>query len=600
LALYEVTGCGLCAEEIATLFASDGFMVLNDYVHDAKLAAAMETVASTIRHAPPGKWASSSVGLQHRLRTAHTEALVAEPLLRSSVSFVDTEVLRQYLQYLREGKAETRGMMNEEIQERLTRRLPRHDGVPAMLRDPMYDILLQALAQSPREVSQEVLPLALGHGIECVGITYPSLSHEGTVLAVQQALMKYEQGDYTEAQRAKTRRMIRWLSHNCLAEGVDNGIVPMESVWPSTSSSSVNPLLEGKSHHAATDCCFTYAVALGQLPTVSATSLATARVDEQDAAKTNLEAMVALAGAPSTVLHYLQDSRRLPDGLSDVSLLPSHAQLREVVERDGDDTASPTLFVRLEERGTMSCSHCGAMGHTWHVCTQYITASRPQVGALPPAPVRRPLLTSAEDELTISTHEVVDTVAEAAHYLQLHADGSVMPPNETLAIPNYAPTTPLNIHSIRREQAKPAMHRRALRCGYCSGRHHITQCPRLSDDSNTAERDAVVDERTLEDNKHELFCICCGERGHLYQKCPRIPEGLHPSSHCPICRLAVHKIRHSPQQCPRRASIPSGYTASGVPQKYIQEGDAARRSMSRRLPRRRGSMLMADTFVDQR
>ncbi|CAJ1035558.1 hypothetical protein Q4I32_007153 [Leishmania shawi] len=197
-----------------------------------------------------------------------------------------------------------------------------------------------------------------------------------------------------------------------------------------------------------------------------------------------------------------------------------------------------------------------------------------------------------------------------------------------IAVPNVAATHRFKAsHVLLSESRKPALHRRVMRCVYCGGRHHVTVCPTLrSQDSESEARRVHAAAGAL-----PFFCIKCGQTGHLYTLCRDIPAGLHHATHCPICLQTRTSASHDPVHCPRRVSVPEGYRLNGIPEakdsqtqhepsswrpsarsQRHSEGtipltaDRQRCHDSRHVGgasyrrRRRGSVLIADSYVDSK
>jgi hypothetical protein len=207
-----------------------------------------------------------------------------------------------------------------------------------------------------------------------------------------------------------------------------------------------------------------------------------------------------------------------------------------------------------------------------------------------------------DDQAAASAHRREQRAHALAGYVDDHSLSSASSSSVIVPVPNVAATQQYKAaHVLRSESRKPAVHRRTLRCVYCGGHHHITTCPKLQthDGESALEHDAGAYEAAA-GAKPPLFCIKCGEEGHIYRDCPRLPTGLHPATHCPICLQPRTASSHDPQHCPQRVSVPTGYALSGVP---LLAGER-RRGINApgggfvRPRRRRGSVLIADSFVD--
>ncbi|KPI86046.1 hypothetical protein ABL78_4884 [Leptomonas seymouri] len=196
-------------------------------------------------------------------------------------------------------------------------------------------------------------------------------------------------------------------------------------------------------------------------------------------------------------------------------------------------------------------------------------------------------------------------------------------------VSNMAVTQQFKAAHVRRsESLKPAMHRRTVRCVYCGGYHHVTACPKLkAQDGELASEKASSASFSATAAVLPLFCIKCGGKGHVFMDCPQVPDALNPARYCPICCQQRKDGSHDPMHCPQRVPVPTGYSLSGHPRggssssSATDEGIESRarpprggRSAGevgwsgsrRRSPsssfasprRRRGSVLIADSFVD--
>ncbi|RNF19715.1 uncharacterized protein Tco025E_04030 [Trypanosoma conorhini] len=243
----------------------------------------------------------------------------------------------------------------------------------------------------------------------------------------------------------------------------------------------------------------------------------------------------------------------------------------------------PTV-VRREECGELGCAYCGARGHAWSACPAGVPLLPSAAGAAVEG--------DAKGGKRIADDALLTTVDDVAAALE-DAAGQQGEAN-VISIPTVAPTQTFNPHAWRRYHQRPALHQRRLRCAYCSGQHHITQCPRLSGaEAGARPGDTLLDAEQLRTNADKLFCIKCGKRGHLYDRCPAVPRGLHTATHCPICLQPHRKIQHDPVHCPRRVTPPPDYLASGVPAGFVRSGRDRRKSAARHG----GGALLADSFL---
>lgn len=267
---------------------------------------------------------------------------------------------------------------------------------------------------------------------------------------------------------------------------------------------------------------------------------------------------------------------------------------------------------RSEEVSELVCVYCGASGHVWSVCPQGPplfpgTAKSDDSSCEKVNKNNLMSLTAAslsnESAVITTLDEVVDAIAAGND--SPHGDAGIV------SIPNVAPTQEFNPHAWRRNEQRPKLHRSRARCAYCSGKHHISQCPKLpGGDSVDGEvpcddQTVRIDREQIRANAESLFCIKCGEYGHLYTKCTRIPEGLHTAVNCPICLLSLRKVHHSPSQCPRRVTAPQDYSSSGLPMRLLRNGSDGERhkKMSGYVKKRGGkgsAVLLSDSFLSQK
>ncbi|CBZ30074.1 conserved hypothetical protein [Leishmania mexicana MHOM/GT/2001/U1103] len=376
------------------------------------------------------------------------------------------------------------------------------------------------------------------------------------------------------------------------------------------------------------------------------------------------------------------ESRRVSNGGGHAAA-PSRETLREHVR------LRVRVFLRVEELAELRCAYCGGVGHTWQHCVARVaeavavveddglvakslplpennagTAVGLPVSEPPPAPLGTSVMDS---EVITSTDDAAAALAEQANALRRHrqqqqqhvarigcgdvASASLLASSASfavdaplIAVPNVAATHRYKAdHALRSESRKPAVHRRVMRCVYCGGRHHVTACPMLrAQDSESEARRADAAAATspgstpsLSSAHHSgspLFCIKCGQSGHLYTRCREVPVDLHHATHCPICLQPRTSASHDPAHCPRRVPVPDGYRLNGIPggeegstqrdaspwqslsQPRAHSDDGCRPATADGQPwrgsthvggvsrrhRRRASVLIADSFVDSR
>ncbi|EKF26658.1 hypothetical protein MOQ_009641 [Trypanosoma cruzi marinkellei] len=259
----------------------------------------------------------------------------------------------------------------------------------------------------------------------------------------------------------------------------------------------------------------------------------------------------------------------------------------------------PSTIVRREECGELGCAYCGARGHVWSTCPEgvplisneaatNVEGEKSKKGITQVNSVIEPEKSNLErkglDDILLTT---VDDVTDALENATRKTDDA-----NFISIPNIAPTQEFNPHAWRRQNQRPALHQHRLRCAYCSGKHHITQCPKLSSYEMSAQVGGQLNKEQLRHNAGKLFCIKCGKFGHLYDSCPAVPQGLHTATHCPICLQPHRKIHHEPLHCPRRVTPPQDYFPSGIPTSFVQINRSKKKST-----RHGGGVLLSDSFL---
>lgn len=740
VALYHVRGSGsLSYEDVAALFSAEGFYPINDYVNDRRLASVVAKAAEEVRRgASPSLLSSWPVALQHRLQSSSPEELVALPLMRQPLLAADAWAVSQLEGEVQQYASLRLGMLahggGDAFLDRLKRSAApaekgRSSGGLAKREDLVGHLLYSSLTRSKALTDGDfhtLMCLSLGPGLTCVGIAFPDPGNAATVLAMQHAMLRFEEGRLEDSQREELQQSMRYIQAG--ASMAPSGLF-------SSSSSSSSPSIDGPAAYggsvsvprgwttapvglqssspasatgAAEDVAFSYALALTS-PIADRSKEPTAR-EPPDEAETKVPGaappVVDLTEVPlayTALWRWWRGQRHREDPSS---ALPSRGELHSLVEAaaksgrresghsepnakptrtaevaasaaaEGDDNDNDVdgsgdkdgrpaphltpLFVRVEELGAYYCTSCGGEGHVWQCCPltsmtaldtlpSFAALEEPQRSSQDGAGKRKPPLPFSEAnermtkdapkdaEGTVSQQEVPTTADDVADLmamqeeqraqtaLALGGNGGEYP----TAILSVAPTSPPNLHAMRRERQKPVMQRRAVRCAYCHGRHHISCCPKLQDgaddaeavellravqspttDGEAASAEVSIDRERVRREPEGLFCIRCGAYGHLYTHCPTLPEGLHPATHCSICLQSFQRIHHTPMRCPRRVSLPSSaaFFANGIPRAYVRhdsdKGGGRRSAKQRSLdgPRRARagkSVLMADSFVDQ-
>lgn len=754
LALYEVHTRGdVTADELAAVFHAEGLTVLNDYVQDVSLAQMLEEVAQRMRAAPPGLVSSLPMGLQHYLRSASAEELVARPLTLMPLEDADrlcihalmcggpntgasspSPLLRHH-----EGNVASPVQITEDDRTRMLRfvRSAVAGGATGTQHHPLHQLLWHALSSlhlanaEERRAYERVLSLTLGGGIECAGITFPDPATPATVHALQHVWLTYEQQRQRHAPLAEAARVarqhplaaeLRYVRRSVLEDSTGLTRVPLVEDLVRAG----RDVLHGGSGVGAWtvargECSFSHAVALtvplkttageGAPSSSLSTSATRAAVDAAETARTPhntgawaltevppsyaaacnswmstrfasaanevviVDAAAAAAGVTSATARTslwptpAELSKRSRQS-SSASHLDQHSEADVATAAASEEMVEPAVrvFLRVEELAELSCAHCGALGHTWQHCgvrardaladldTTALTAAlgddsthRDGVVALPAngggaasasTAALSPAATSVmqdeglffvedaaaalADQATALEHLREQRLRDAAGYDDSDAFSRAgFSASAVVPVPNVAATQRFKAaHVLRHEARKPAVHRRTVRCVYCGGYHHITACPKLQAQNSESFTDYQQQQCS---STLPLLCIKCGERGHVYTDCPKVPADLHPSTHCPICGQPRKSGSHDPLHCPRRVPVPAGYALSGIPHREgtsspslssANRGAGAARprqgshdessgvgrggstSGFARRRRRRGSVLIADSFVD--
>ncbi|KAG5469900.1 hypothetical protein CUR178_02042 [Leishmania enriettii] len=751
MALYEVHTYGdTTADEVAAVFQAEGLRVVNDYVQDVPLAMAVEEVATRMRAAPPGLLHELPLGLQHRLRSATAEELVALPLTRMPLEDADRLAAQHTLQHL---SSLSPSLPFSEDVERLRQVVAAAvSPTGGKTAHPLQRLLLQVLSslkltnEAERRVYEQVTALTLGFGVECAGVVFPDPSDAGNVHALQQLWLTYEQQrqrypSLADAARAARQHplasSLRYTTRTVLDDPTGLARVPLladvttgaASASATESWSTRDPINDVR--RVRGECSFTQAVELYSMLSLTPAQEARRRIPGDEAGDTTAS---ALTRCSYPTMRWMQtevpppyeaafrewrDASVAPsccaEGASPdagvVSLLPSpHSLLgRCNVSRTSEDRGSEPategpragddggyaapqledtlakhlrvpvrLLLRVEELAELRCAHCKGVGHTWQHCVERVTEAVAElkgsdaaaksslaaegiastaggllVSERVPAALGSSVMDSEGLTFTDDAAAILEEQASAlAHYRQQQqqlvpigygddASASLPSPSSphvvdgpVIAVPNVAATHRFKAdHALRNEFSKPFMHRRAMKCVYCGGRHHVAACPTLrAQDSESDARSAGATGDALSGSPSLLsFCIKCGQTGHLYTRCREVPVGLHHATHCPICLQARTSASHDPVHCPRRVPAPEGYRPNGIREAPVEGSSphqtSSRRSSSRRqvhfdsdclpaaadrrprngerhiggaLPhrRRRGSVLIADSYID--
>lgn len=662
VALWEAhTSDDVSADDIAAIFAAEGLPVLNDYVEDASLAAALTMVADRMRAAPPRLLAALPIGMQHAVRRASPEELVALPLQQIPLEEADRISLRALLSSNTDASPTLWGCKSEAVED-IQRLLS-----SSSFSHPVRRLLCHALASldmsSPAEhvAYDKVMRLALGFGVECTALSFPDPASETNLQQLQQLWMIRQQqrteGPLYQLDGAPGQHpMVSALSYVHRSTGTESigaASIPQIRATPA----------DGAAEMAA--CSYTQAVALLTAPSTSKTSsLPPSKIgctasfmrgthDGVEQGKSllydALQHVVVPASYSAACLHWLEncslnneDSAQAPSAVAP-AVWPSAAELegqslskREAARHSASGSAegdplvfvngaaadfppssphgSITFILRAEELGEVVCARCGRPGHHWQACTD---ASVQPLSALPSAVVVAPTTSSAGegkeekkipavplDSLDAITHAegllISSDAAAALHASSLHRGGNGG--DTIVSVPNMAATEQYKArHVLQSEARKPSMHRRAMRCVYCGGRHHVTSCPRLQDreDPLVTEAPSSLSAATA-DPQASTFCIKCGAYGHLYTSCRHTPRYLHPATHCSICLQPRRDGGHAVTRCPQRKTPPPGFLPNGEAATAEQQTRSTQRPRGPSTIRRRRSMLISDTFVDSK
>ncbi|KAK7195963.1 hypothetical protein NESM_000529500 [Novymonas esmeraldas] len=543
VALYEVRTRGdTTADEVAAMFHAEGLRVVNDYVQDAPLAAVMEEVAARMRAAPPSMLHDMPVALQHQLRSATAEELVALPLAWMSLEDADRLSAQHTLQQLTSLPS---ALPFAEDVDRLRRVV--HSASSSALthggsRNPVQQLLLHTLSslnmasKAEHDVYARVLALALGAGVECVSLVFPDPSDAGNVHALQQLWLTYEQQrqrhpSLADAVRAARQHPLaasmRCTVRTLLDDAVGLARVPLladaHGETPAGAAAAPPAAQRRRVADAAPsyrgECSFTQAAALLSAIASSQTTGAAADVTSSSApALARVGACDTRAGHTEVPPPYEAAYHSWCADPAAVRL-PSPAELLRRCGGDRGAAAAATtreaalsapspespcssvrLFLRVEELAELRCAHCGGVGHTWQHCVARVAesvaavdggtvdaaAALPTPGdvadtiSAPPRSLPAPLEASVMDgEGLTSVDDAAALLGEQAAALARHRGGDG-DDAALLAVPNVAATHRFAAaHALRTESRKPAVHRRVVRCVYCGGRHHVAACPAL-------------------------------------------------------------------------------------------------------------------------
>ncbi|CCW63672.1 unnamed protein product [Phytomonas sp. EM1] len=264
-ALYEVRGHDLTSEEIQTLFAAEGFFVLNDFENDPALAALMERVAGEIRRTLPAALADVPMNIQHLVRNGNAEELVALPLIKRPLECADHQALRELLERRRELlqsgvvfeddpprradphaalKGGTEGPEDNidedaEFFSRIEKMLQAYSAKGVSKHTPnapdiIGKLLFDALGRLSGAEQERIVNICLGTGVECIGVTYPDPTDIPTIHSMQQLYQRFEQTgkgegfDPTQTQHAEG---MKFISHCSLGAVDSTGSVQVEVGW---------------------------------------------------------------------------------------------------------------------------------------------------------------------------------------------------------------------------------------------------------------------------------------------------------------------------------------------------------------------------------
>ncbi|EPY22615.1 hypothetical protein AGDE_13213 [Angomonas deanei] len=191
---------------------------------------------------------------------------------------------------------------------------------------------------------------------------------------------------------------------------------------------------------------------------------------------------------------------------------------------DSKEKKQIPIYFQPENCLSYHCHFCGREGHCWQQCDEYAMKDAEStlfLGEETPTGKAYHQLTADTDDNTssvpplseeefhkalLSHHQATDVLQAAKEQLTRGSDNNDYSVQDTVMItrdrhtqhamrretntnnedeviipvPNKAATIDYaSSFKLRAESKKPSMHRRVLRCGYCSGKHHISQCPKL-------------------------------------------------------------------------------------------------------------------------
>ncbi|CCW69327.1 unnamed protein product [Phytomonas sp. Hart1] len=317
LALYEVRAHDLTSEEIRTLFAAEGFFVLNDFENDNELAFLMERVASEIRRTTPATLVNVPMNLQHMVRNGSAEELVFTPLIKRPLECADYQALRGLME--RRAQLVSSGVVFEDDPLKIdgnhaasNGENESHEGhidedsefllkIEKTLQtynsksrskysnnafDTISSLLFDVLSRHSAEEQQKILNICLGTGVECIGISYPDPADLPTIHSMQELHSSYEKsggGNFFHQLKNQYVQGMKFISHYSLGASDSTGTVQVDSSWllrqPSPNISRSSPKIsQGMSASFIADVSVSFAAALLSAP-VSAVGEEKERMD---------------------------------------------------------------------------------------------------------------------------------------------------------------------------------------------------------------------------------------------------------------------------------------------------------------------------------